>query len=119
VARAIVSLANKPRPSVTIGSIATFLKLAHVFFPALSRSITAKTVKTYLNQADNAPETSGNLFAPAKFGTSIHGGWNSPADAEIRRKAIIKTAVLSGLAIGLASLGGYKLMKKNITKSPS
>lgn len=111
VATVIVKLAVRPRDSVTIGSMATFLRFANALFPKLSRNIVARSVEAYLKKAEPAHETSGNLFAPAEYGTSIHGGWNSPADAEVRRNRLIKSAVVTGLAAALLVFGGKKLMK--------
>jgi len=113
LAREIVSLAKKPKGSVTIGSVVPIMKFAHFIAPGLTRSITAKMVKVYLQKAEPAPETSGNLFAPSKFGTSIHGGWNSPADMEKRKKAFINSAIIATLATGIILLGKRQLSKKD------
>lgn len=101
IARAAVRLAVFPKESVNITSLTPFLKLAIALFPVATRSITARVIEGYLKKAEDASKTSGNLFAPAKFGTSIHGGWNSPADAEIRKKLVIKSAVILGIAASL------------------
>lgn len=113
LARVTVNVARQPKRAVTVGSVAPLLRLAHFIMPAVTRTITAKAVVTYLEQADTAPETSGNLFAPANYGTSIHGGWNSPADYELRKKSITKSLVVAGLATGLLLLSKAKLSKKN------
>lgn len=63
--------------------------------------------------AEPAPETSGNLFAPAKFGVSIHGGWNSHADYEVRKKLITRSLLVTGLAVGFLLLGTKKLKGAN------
>ncbi len=116
VAKAIVAAAQRPKQSVTIGSVATFLRLAHFLLPAVSRKVTAKTIKTYFEKGDPAPATSGNLFAPANFGTSIHGGWNSDADKDARKKNLIQSVIVTGLAAGLITgmilFGKSKLKKK-------
>jgi short-subunit dehydrogenase len=112
VARAIVRAAQRPKDSVTIGIISTLLKLAHFFAPAISRNVTANTVETYFNHAEAAPETSGNLFSPARFGTSIHGGWNSAADQEVRKKAMIKSLTVAGIATGALVFGIAQIRKR-------
>jgi len=118
VARAMVRTARYPKNSTVIGSVTHLLRLSHLLLPALSRTVTAKLVETYLKKAEAAPESSGNLFAPAKFGTSIHGGWNSDADYDIRKKTITKSLVIAGLATGLLLFGKAKLSKKDHLKSP-
>ncbi len=109
VAKTMVLLATDPKKYVHLGSVAYLLKFAHFLFPTLTRNITAGVVKKYLAKGEPTPETSGNLFTSANFGTSIHGGWNSPADAEIRKKETIRTLVIAGVAIGALIFGGWKL----------
>jgi short-subunit dehydrogenase len=113
VARAMVAAAERPRKSVVIGSVAQFLRLAHFLVPAITRSVTEKVVNKYLQKADEAPETSGNLFAPASYGTSIHGGWNLTSENGNRKKNLIMTIAVSGLATGMVVLGIIKLRKKH------
>lgn len=118
LARAIVSLAIKPKKSVTVGVVAGLLRLSHALFPGLTRSLTAKTIKGYLAHADPVGHTSGNLFAPAKFGTSIHGGWNSDADYEVRKKKVIKGVIIGTLATGIAVAGKILISKKLKANQP-
>ncbi len=94
VGRAMVRLAMHPRNSVTIGSVAPLLRFAHFAAPGLSLAITARVMETFFKNADCSPHTSGNLFEPLTFGTSIHGGWNSAADIDIRKKRLGKGALL-------------------------
>lgn len=112
LARVMVEVAQQPKKAVTVGSAATFLRLAHSIMPGVFRAITAKTIETYLNKADRVTEASGNLFDTVDYGTSIHGGWNSPADYEIRKKAITRSIVIAGIAAGMLLFGKAKLLKK-------
>lgn len=48
VAKAMVSLAQHPKQSVTIGSVATILRLAHFLLPALTAALRQKLWKTTL-----------------------------------------------------------------------
>jgi short-subunit dehydrogenase len=112
LARTMVAVAQQPKKAVTVGSVATFMRLAHAVAPGIFRTVTAKTIETYLKKADRVPETSGNLFAPAQYGTSIHGGWNSPADYEKRKKTVIRSVVIAGIATGMLLFGKAKLSKK-------
>jgi len=112
VARNIVSIIQHPKQGTTIGSVASFLRLAHFFAPAISRFVTAKMVEAYLKIAPPAPKSSGNLFEPIDYGTSIHGGWNTASDANVRRKSAGRVLLVAGVAVGLMLLGKSKLSKK-------
>ncbi|MCW3115271.1 MAG: short-chain dehydrogenase [Segetibacter sp.] len=113
VARAIVSVAQRPRKSVVIGSVTNLLRLAHFLAPGVTRSVTAKVVTSYLKKAHPAPETSGNLFAPLTYGTSIHGGWKLATDAQTRKRNLITSIAVTGIASGMVLLGILKSRKKN------
>jgi short-subunit dehydrogenase len=113
VARAIVALAKKPKSYVSIGAVTPVLKFAYFFAPALTRKITVKIFNGYLKNANEAPMTNGNLYGPLKYGTSIHGGWNSPADMEKRKKTLIGSAIVATIATGLVLFGKHQLSKKN------
>lgn len=89
LAVAIVKLAHNPKPSVTIGSIATFLRLSHFLFPALSRNITAKVIESYLKVADHVPLTNGNVFRPLKYGSGVYGGWSRFSPPSRRKTATV------------------------------
>ena len=111
IAREMTSLALHPRNSVYIGLAASILKFTYLLFPTLSMALTGKIIKSYLKKAPPSKITEGNIFEPASFGTSIHGGWNSDADIEIRKKKIVKSAVLAGFAFGLFLTAKYKMRK--------
>lgn len=85
VARAMVELAQKPRNSTTTDLLAPALKMAHSFFPGLSRYITARMIGTYLKSAEAETPSSGNVLAPVLFGTSIDGGWQPKMIRTTRR----------------------------------
>lgn len=57
VARAVVALVKHPVNSTTIGSVASLLRLGHLLLPALTGTITAAVVKTYLTHAEKTPAT--------------------------------------------------------------
>jgi short-subunit dehydrogenase len=99
VARAVVALARNPKSATTVGSAATFLRLAHAFFPGLSRRITAGVIESYLKKAEPTEQTSGNLFEPVEFGTSIHGGWNTATPSRKRTIGLVLFAAVAGLLL--------------------
>ncbi len=106
VAQAIAQLSQHPKPSTTVGSVATALKYAHAVFPALSRSITARVINMYLNNADTVQNTSGNVFKPLESGTSIHGGWRMPANK--KKKLFSGVLLLTGLTVGFVLMSRRK-----------
>lgn len=110
LALAIVNLAQHPRPEIMMGSASSLLRIAYNFFPGLTRGITAKVIKTYLNQGESTSKTSGNLFNPVKFGTSVYGGWGLPGKPKAHRKYIA-----AGLL--LISAFGVVLLKNGKSKS--
>ncbi len=109
VAKAMVKLVLNPKDGTTVGSVATFLRLAHFLSPKLTRNFTALFMKTYFNEANNIPVTSGNVFEPVEYGTSIYGGWNPPADAAVRNKRLAVAGLLfAGVTAGLWMMSGKK-----------
>ncbi len=109
VGRAMIRLAKYPRRSLKVGAVAYILHLGYFIMPGVMRSVTAKVMKTYLKQAQPTPATSGNIFTPLEFGTSIHGGWDKTPD---RKKQSIKAALaVGGLA---ASFLFIRLLRKNL-----
>lgn len=113
LARAIVAVAQRPKKSVYVGGVATFLKIAQSIMPGVTAAITAKAIETYMKQAETVSETSGNLFETVDFGTSIHGGWNSDADYEIRKNTVARSLLIAGVAAGLLLVGRAKFSKKS------
>jgi short-subunit dehydrogenase len=97
VARAVVAIAQRPKQSKTIGSAATFLRFAHFLFPGLSRLITAGVIESYLKKAEPTEHTSGNLFEPVDYGTSIHGGWKLSIPSRKRAFGLVLLATVAGL----------------------
>lgn len=98
LAKAIVRLAKDPKDRIDYSAVTTLLKTAYAVAPRLSRNATAAVVEGYLKNANMIPDTAGNLFEPTEFGTGIHGGWNSPADARKRKRSGL--LLLAGLAVG-------------------
>ena len=96
VARAVVSLIRHPRPSVTIGAAAGFLRWAYESFPGLTRGITAGIIRKYMEKADPIETTTGNVLAPVDYGTGIDGGWRHQLipDGTRRKAAFLVTAAL-------------------------
>lgn len=101
VALAIVDLSINPKDAVTVGSATTVLRLSQLLMPRLTRRVTALVMDGYLKKARPLPFTPGNVLLPVDYGTSIHGGWNSQADAQKRKKA---AWLIAGAIAGLLLL---------------
>jgi short-subunit dehydrogenase len=110
VARAVVSLAQFPRNKTIIGSASAFLRALHLLFPMLSLNITARIMEKYFRNAEPIKETTGNLFAPLEYGTSIYGGWTSAKSKTAKRIALGSVLVSSMLA-------GFFIVNKSLKNS--
>ncbi|KYF82078.1 short-chain dehydrogenase [Sorangium cellulosum] len=77
VVKAMVSLAERPRPEVYVGGAGRFTSAALALFPGLTEPVIAAYVTrtTFLDRA--APHTDGNIFEPMKHWNAISGGWRS------------------------------------------
>ncbi|MDB5121857.1 MAG: short-chain dehydrogenase [Sphingobacteriales bacterium] len=102
IANAMVKLALNPHNRTTTDLAAPFLKLSYSLFPALTRYFTNLAIEKYLQQADAIPSTTGNLFAPVKYGTSVLGGWNyhyRQKFAPIGKAAVVLATIGFGLIL--------------------
>jgi short-subunit dehydrogenase len=100
VARTIVSLADHPQESITVGSVAVLLRISTLLAPRLSRRIATMLMDGYFKNAQPLPYTPGNVMLPVDYGTSIHGGWNSQADVSKRKKTVLLIAsAVAGLLL--------------------
>jgi NAD(P)-dependent dehydrogenase (short-subunit alcohol dehydrogenase family) len=95
VARAIAALAERPRASVTVGSVATLVRLTHFLTPGYSRW-SARLMEQALRRAPPAAPSPGNLFQPPPGERRIDGGWRSP---KARRNARLAGA-MAALTVG-------------------
>jgi short-subunit dehydrogenase len=92
VAQTIVALASHPKAAVTVGSVASLLRISSFLMPRLTRTAAAMLIEGYLKKAQPLPYTPGNVMLPVAYGTSVHGGWNSQADAAKRRNTVFAFA---------------------------
>jgi short-subunit dehydrogenase len=74
VARAMLKLARRPRPSIHLGSQDRFGRLGHFISPELTGFFMEKVMRTYFKKAKPVEKSNGNLFAPDYDRTYIHGG---------------------------------------------
>lgn len=108
VADAIFNVALKPKKSTTTDLTAPMLKLAYAASPTLAAGITAKVMEKYFESADTIFSTNGNVLSPAKYGTSVLGGWKDRLKREIRPSAGFSTIAIAGLGISLLLLSKLK-----------
>lgn len=97
VARAMVSLAKRPRHSATVGMQARLIRLAHFLAPGLTLWGVARFTELYLNRASPAPGTDGSLFHPIPVGTDVYG--RTPGQKGRLIPAMITGAATTGLAL--------------------
>ncbi|MFC7704263.1 SDR family oxidoreductase [Plastorhodobacter daqingensis] len=102
VARAVVRLSQKPRPSLTIGSAAWILRAGHVLVPQLAVNLAAAFIRRALERAEPAPCGSGNVLGPPARPGGVEGGLRRSGGGG----AILPLAVLAGAAaFGLIRTG--------------
>lgn len=101
VASSMVEIVLHPRTSVMVGSATPFLRVMQSVSPSLTGRVTRNVMSAYFKHADASPATTGNLFQPVEYGTSIHGGWNFTADMPTRKRITASAIFVIGLAAGL------------------
>lgn len=74
-AEAIVDLVHRPRRQVVVGAVTQLVKLEYQLAPRLVEWGLARLIEAYLRQAEAAPPTPGNLYAPMPHRAAVHGGW--------------------------------------------
>jgi short-subunit dehydrogenase len=103
VVNAIYEVALNPKDEVIVGRRGKVGKAIRKVAPGFMEHQLAKKVhQNQQQQKESAPETSGNLFEPVAFGTSVRGGWRKGSTAA----TILKTAlgVTAGLGVATALL---------------
>ncbi len=102
LARVVTSVAQNPRQTATIGSVATLLRLFHFLLPSAAARIAARMIDLYLNSAKPISATSGNLFAPVEYGNSIYGSWSlkkEPLSIVTPARAALIAAFVTGMLV--------------------
>lgn len=104
VAAAVVRIAERPRPSTTVGTVAHLVRLGHAVAPDLSARLMALATGLYFRHAPKTAITDGNLFVPAPDGARIDGGLRSPTQRVAAGTVALATgAVLAGVLLGRRS----------------
>ena len=101
VARKMLQVILHPAANETVGSIATLLRFSHFLLPGFTRFCMAKVMEWYFKQADAVPYTSGNVFEPVEYGTSIYGGWSISAGKERIKRIGAISLLAAGIGAGL------------------
>jgi len=107
VAKAIVSLAVRPKNAVTFGASAVFFKFVNGLFPGVTQSILVRLMEFYFKRAKQIPISDGSIFEANNTNTGIDGGWRS--------KHTTRNAVITGAAIaaGIAAVFYARRSKGN------
>jgi len=77
VADVIADLVRKPRPTVSVGSVATPVRALHAVAPDLLARTSHRVADRAFQQAEPVQQTTGNLF-DASIGSAIDGGHRRP-----------------------------------------
>ncbi|PAU96315.1 SDR family oxidoreductase [Paracoccus salipaludis] len=101
VARVIVGLARRPRPTTMVGLPTAAVRLGHAISPELSTRLMAGFLRSYFARAPQAAPSSGNLFAPPADPGGIDGGLRSPDQRGAATVALAGLALAGGLALAL------------------
>lgn len=103
VAKAMVSLAVRPRNAVTIGASAVFFRIVNSLFPGITQKVLYTLMSLYFKKAKPVPISDGSIFTSDNTDTGIDGGWRS---SHTLHNVTIATATLAALA------AGYYLIRK-------
>lgn len=113
VAEAIVSLARKPRPEVTVGGAGKMMVAMHRIAPALTERVMARQVdKTHFRDRP-AADSEGNVFEPRAPRRAIYGGWRPPERPSApvpTRKRLGQVAL--GASVVLLAVWGLKQRRR-------
>ena len=103
VAKAVISAAESPRPTILIGEGASLIRLGSTLFPNYITRFMGLFMRSYFEQADPIEKSTGNLFAPPKQVQGIDGGLRSPEQRALA--AMIAVGAVGGLAVlGLGAM---------------
>ena len=97
VAKAIVSLAVRPRNAVTVGTSAIIMKFLNTLFPRVFQSVFVTLLDFYFKRAKKVPVSDGSLFESDSTDTGIDGGWRSPHT--VRNTAIASASIAAGIGV--------------------
>ncbi len=109
VAKAMVSLAVRPRDAVTIGASAVFFRIVNSLFPGITQKVLYTLMTFYFKKAERVPVSDGSLFKSDDTDAGIDGGWRS---SHTVRNVTIATATLAAVAAGY-----YLITRKGKEKS--
>lgn len=106
VADAIVNCAMNPKDEVTVGNAATMLRWLHRLSPTMVEAMFAKQVDQEHFTDQPAGATTGNVFEPQPWGTSVEGGWGGKAAHGHHTTALSGAAMAAGVGVGLLAAWG-------------
>jgi short-subunit dehydrogenase len=97
VAHTVVSLAQHPKNSTTLGSAAYLARFGQMVSPTLTRWATTKFMQLYLKNAEPAAVTNGSIFEPTGENNQISGGYSSK---RVSNKKMARAAGVLGIVAG-------------------
>lgn len=100
VAAAIVRVADRPRPTTSVGAAAVLTRVAHAMSPTLTGRALARFMASYFERAERVPTSAGNLFEYPADAAVVDGGLRAPG----RRLAVGAVAGTAAAAAGALSV---------------
>lgn len=100
VARAVVRLAQRPRPGVTIGAPAFAVQAAHALAPKTMAAGMDVFMRAYFRRPRRAPRSDGNLFGPPADPGGVEGGFK-PVNVKAALIAGAGALLVGGLILGM------------------
>lgn len=104
VAQAMLRLASHPQDKTMTDAAAPLFRIGYAVFPKLGKTFMAGLMNLYFKRSPPIGNTSGNLFYPVNYGTSVHGGWQSQLRYKTKQ-ATGKMILLACLAAGVCLAG--------------
>lgn len=106
VAEAMVALALRPRPELTIGWPNQPARAGYALAPRLTEKVAGAVFRRVVRRGEPAPRTTGNLFVPVRAGTGTGGGWRRPSPIPVAGIAAAGLAVAGAAYLLTRRRGG-------------
>lgn len=96
VVRAILRVAERPKPKIVVGRTAQALSLGHTLTPRLYGRLAPTVMRWGGLGREDADPSPGNVFTPVPDWNRVTGGWRHP-----RKRALVAGMVAAALAAGV------------------
>ncbi|MBI3225269.1 MAG: SDR family oxidoreductase [Mycolicibacterium cosmeticum] len=101
VAMAVLRVADKPKPTTSVGTTAVLTRLVHAVSPMATGRTMFRLMNSYFADAQHVPLSAGNLFDPAEDAAIVEGGLRSAKQRSMAYAGAATAATAAVLAIAL------------------